>query len=38
LDGLEVKEISFSLGLSENAVNVRLSRARKSLASNLENN
>lgn len=36
-DGLEVKEISISLGLSENAVNVRLSRARKSLASNLEN-
>ena len=36
LDGLEPKEIAVALGISENAANVRLSRAKKNLLSELE--
>lgn len=36
LDGLEPKEVAIALGISENAVNVRLSRAKKNLLSELE--
>ena len=37
-DGLESKEISVALGVSENSVNVRLSRAKKNLLAILEKN
>lgn len=37
-DGLEPKEISVALGVSENSVNVRLSRAKKNLLAILEKN
>ena len=36
LDGLEPKEVAIALGISENAANVRLSRAKKNLLSELE--
>ena len=36
LDGLEPKEIAVALGISQNAANVRLSRAKKNLLSELE--
>lgn len=36
LDGLEPKELAIALGISENAANVRLSRAKKNLLSELE--
>jgi RNA polymerase sigma factor (sigma-70 family) len=37
-DGLEPNQIAKALGLSTNAVNVRLSRAKKSLLQELEKN
>jgi RNA polymerase sigma factor (sigma-70 family) len=37
LDGFEPKEIAVTLGLTINAVNIRLSRAKKNLLANLEN-
>ena len=37
LDGLEPREIAVALGLSVNAVNIRLSRAKKNLLAELEN-
>lgn len=37
LDGFEPKEIAVALGLTTNAVNIRLSRAKKNLLTNLEN-
>ena len=37
-DGLEPKEISVVLGVSENSVNVKLSRAKKNLLAILEKN
>ena len=36
LDGLEPKEVAIALGISKNAANVRLSRAKKNLLSELE--
>lgn len=36
LDGLDPKEVAIALGISENAANVRLSRAKKNLLSELE--
>jgi RNA polymerase sigma factor (sigma-70 family) len=36
LDGLEPREIAMSLGLSTNAVNIRLSRAKKNILAELE--
>ena len=36
LDGLEPKEVAIALGISENAANVRLSRAKKNLLLELE--
>jgi DNA-directed RNA polymerase specialized sigma24 family protein len=36
LDGLEPGEIAISLGLSTNAVNIRLSRAKKNILAELE--
>ena len=36
MDGLEPKEVAIALGISENAANVRLSRAKKNLLSELE--
>ena len=36
LDGLEPKEVAIALGISENAANVRQSRAKKNLLSELE--
>ncbi len=36
LDGLEPKEVAISLGISQNAANIRLSRAKKNLLAELE--
>lgn len=36
LDGLEPKEIAVALGISNNAANIRLSRAKKNLMAELE--
>lgn len=36
LDGLQPRQVAIALGISENAANVRLSRAKKNLLSELE--
>jgi RNA polymerase sigma-70 factor (ECF subfamily) len=36
LDGLEPKEVAVALGISGNAANIRLSRAKKNLLAELE--